>query len=96
MRKVNERDISKELETAWNESRKIRGSLCAGIGLCMINKQIRRVCQTSMGYRMVDYGHIVKHLKPSDIKPTTQTLLNIPTQTIPVVLADIETLTGKR
>lgn len=97
MRKVKERDISKDLQIAWNESRKlpVRSSVCSGIGLCMINKQIRRVCQTPDGYRLVDHGHVIKHLKASDIRPPTQDLLNIPTQTIPVVLADIETLTGK-
>ena len=94
VRKVKESDISKELQISWNETKNSKVSF-SGIGLCMINKQLRRVCQTPAGYRLVDHGHVVKNLRQSEIRPPTEDLINIPTQTIPVVLADIETLTGR-
>ena len=101
VRKQNEVDLSAELATAWesfppDESFEIGKANCHDVGLWKSESgNIERVVLTENGVRLVDQGKLaVPNIKDLQFRPPTEKLLNIPTQAIPVVLADFESLTG--
>lgn len=98
VRNTNEIDLCDELTAAWKESEPSRpGSVPSNlnIGLCLIENAIRRVCLLpDDSVRLVDLGLTLKNVDTAAIRKATQQLVNIPTQSIPVVLADNETLSG--